>query len=286
MSIEIVHTIAELRGAVAARRAQGARIGFVPTMGALHAGHARLIERAAAETDYAVVSVFVNPIQFNDASDFERYPRNLDADAELAGRAGARLVFAPSTAGMYPRPLVTHVDVDELTSGLCGAFRPGHFRGVATVVAKLLNLVQPDAAYFGEKDYQQLAVIRRMVADLSIPVEIVGVPIVREADGLALSSRNRHLSAAERAVAPELYHALAQLRDEIEAGASHAAELKFAATELLATHGLRVEYLEFVDPETLAPVDEIGAPVVAAAAVWLGATRLIDNVLCTPAPRL
>jgi pantoate--beta-alanine ligase len=280
MSIEIVETVAGLRHEIAARRARGERIGFVATMGALHAGHARLIERAAAENDCAVVSVFVNPIQFNDATDFERYPRTLDADAALAAAAGAQIVFAPSNAEMYPRAPLTHVDVDELSAGLCGAFRPGHFRGVATVVAKLLNIVQPDVAYFGEKDYQQLAVIRRMAADLSIDVEIVGVAIVREADGLAMSSRNRHLAEVERALAPEIYRTLTQLRDEIAAGASSAAELKFAAGEALGVHGLRVEYLEFVDPETLAPIERIAAPVVIAAAVWVGATRLIDNLLC------
>src|SRR5271157_5719801 len=202
MSVEVVHTVAGAREAVARFRAAGKTIGLVPTMGALHAGHGRLIESARDECGAVVVSVFVNPIQFDRQDDYERYPRTLASDTAFAEARGADLVFAPEIAEMYPRRQRAYVDVEVLTEHLCGQFRSGHFRGVATVVAKLLNIVQPDRAYFGEKDAQQLAVIRRMAADLNLPVKIVGVPTVREADGLALSSRNQHLSAEERSVAP------------------------------------------------------------------------------------
>jgi pantoate--beta-alanine ligase len=284
----ILHTIGELRSAMAARRRDGVTIGLVPTMGALHAGHAALIERAAAETACVVVSVFVNPTQFNEPGDYARYPRTLEADAEMCGRMGAALVFAPEGAEMYPRPPRSFVEVEELTAKLCGEFRPGHFRGVATVVLKLINIVQPDAAYFGEKDAQQLAVIRRMVDDLNVPVKIVGVETVRESDGLAMSSRNVHLSKLERMVAPVLYSALLAARARIEQArapiqqndeSDPAAVLREART-MIEVAGMRVEYLEVVDPEKLQPVERATGNELIAAAVWLGATRLIDNVRC------
>ncbi len=271
-----VRSVSELRALLAPRR----NIGFVPTMGALHAGHGSLIERAVRESDCVVVSVFVNPIQFNSSSDFARYPRPLENDLRFCEQAGAHVVFAPEVADMYPQPQKTFVEVEGVTEKLCGEFRPGHFRGVATVVAKLLNIVRPDRAYFGEKDAQQLAVIRRMVRDLNMPVEIVEVPTVREPDGLALSSRNVHLSPAERGAAPVLYRSLRAAAAMIAAGAHDPEAVKARARELLAAEPLvRLEYLEIVDPGEMQPVARIQAPVRIAIAAWLGSTRLIDNIL-------
>ena len=283
MTARIIHSIEELRDALAGVRRSGVSIGLVPTMGALHAGHRRLIEQSARENSCTVVSVYVNPIQFNDANDYQAYPRTLDDDARLCGDAGAEIVFSPSSEEMYPQPQRSFVNVEELTDGLCGAFRPGHFRGVTTVVLKLLNIVQPDAVYFGEKDAQQLAVIRRMVADLNVPVRIVPVPIVREADGLAMSSRNRRLSPAERQVAPAIYQALLQVRSRIAAGASDPAQVTRDAVAELERQGMRVEYLEIVEPDSMRPVERVAGPVLVATAAWLGVTRLIDNIVCTPA---
>jgi pantoate--beta-alanine ligase len=283
MNAQLIHTTAAVREAVARLRGAGKTIGLVPTMGALHAGHGRLIEIARGECGAVAVSVFVNPIQFDRSDDYERYPRTLATDAAFAEARGADLVFAPEIAEMYPRRQRAFVDVEALTAHLCGQFRPGHFRGVATVVAKLLDIVQPDRAYFGEKDAQQLAVIRRMVADLNLPVEIVGVPTVREADGLALSSRNQHLSADERALAPLLYQSLKAAEAAIERGEHDPERAKQAALAMLAcVPSIRVEYFEIVDPEELQPVAEIAAPVLVAAAAWLGATRLIDNLVARP----
>ncbi len=226
----------------------------------------------------------MNPIQFNDAGDCKSYPRTLDDDARVCGEAGAEIVFAPSSEEMYPQPQQAFVEVEGVTQGLCGVFRPGHFRGVATVVLKLFNIVRPDVAYFGEKDAQQLAVIRRMVADLNVPVRIVGVPIVREADGLALSSRNRHLSPSERHIAPTIYQALLHVQARIAEGVADPAQVSGEAVAEMERQGLRVEYLEIVDPDSMQQVDRIEGPVLAATAAWLGSTRLIDNILCEPAP--
>jgi len=252
-------------------------------MGALHAGHARLIERARAECATVVVSIFVNPLLFDRADDLARYPRPLEADLALCEKLGVDIVFAPAPEEIYPeRPDVT-VHVGETAKYLCGAFRPGHFDGVATVVLKLFAIVQPEVAYFGEKDAQQLAIIKRMVADLNVPVRIAPVPTVREGDGLALSSRNQHLNAAERALAPTLFGALCAARDAVAGGTTDAAAVKRgAAATIPADERLRLEYLELVDPRTFQPVQRITGPVVAAGALWVGSTRLIDNVLCTP----
>jgi pantoate--beta-alanine ligase len=282
MSAEVIGSIATLREALARIRRAGGRVGLVPTMGALHAGHARLIEQAVRETDCAVVSIFVNPIQFNDPRDYGQYPRTLVEDAALCGRLGAPIVFAPAGEEMYPRPQQSFVEVQGVTEFLCGQFRPGHFRGVATVVLKLFQIVQPDVAYFGEKDAQQLAVIRRMVSDLNVPLRIVEVATVREHDGLALSSRNRLLSGEERRLAPALYQVLRQAQDRIAAGACDAAAVRREAVAALDERRIRVEYLEIVDPESMQPLERIDAPVRVAAAIWLGVTRLIDNLLCTP----
>ena len=282
MPLRVVETIDEVRASLAARRSSGA-VGLVPTMGALHAGHARLIERARAECATVVVSIFVNPLQFDRADDLTRYPRPLRADLSLCEQLGADVVFAPATEQIYPEPPEVTVHVGETAKYLCGAFRPGHFDGVATVVLKQFTIVQPDIAYFGEKDAQQLAIIRRMVADLNVPVKITPVATVREADGLALSSRNHHLNAAERALAPALFRALTAAKEAVAAGAGDAETVKRgAAATIPADERLRLEYLELVDPRTFQPVERITGPVVAAGALWVGATRLIDNVLCTP----
>lgn len=275
-----IHSIADLR----AWRAQAPRpLGFVPTMGALHAGHGRLVDEACAASASVAVSVFVNPIQFNQSEDYARYPRPLEADLAFCAARGVDVVFAPPLEEMYPQPQVAFVEVGRVADHMEGRFRPGHFRGVATVVLKLFQIVQPDRAYFGEKDAQQLAVIRRMAQDLNLPVEIAGVPTVREPDGLALSSRNRHLSAEERAIAPRLYQALCVAQRCIAAGETGAEAVKHAALDVLAGEPrMRVEYLEIADDAQMQPVECIAGPVRVAAAVWVGQTRLIDNVRCGP----
>ncbi len=278
----IVETIADLRARVAARRAAGP-LGLVPTMGALHEGHASLIRAARAECATVVVTIFVNPIQFDRPEDLERYPRSLDVDARLCESLEVDFIFAPSVAEMYPRPLECKVEVGRLTDHLCGKFRPGHFSGVATVVLKLFEIVQADRSYFGEKDAQQLAVIRRLVSDFNVPTTVVGVPTVREADGLALSSRNQRLDPSERQLAPALYHALQAVKRAIESGVTSASELKRLASDRIPSDArLRLEYFEIVDPVDFQPVDQVTGPVVAAGALWVGTTRLIDNMRCVP----
>lgn len=276
--MELVHTIAEVRRIVRAARAASRCIGLVPTMGALHEGHLSLLAAAHQRGDFLGVSIFVNPTQFGPQEDLAAYPRTLEADVEACRAGGANLVFAPTTEEMYPPDFATTVSVAGLTEGLCGKFRPGHFAGVATVVCKLLNIFRPDHAYFGEKDYQQLAVIRRMARDLDLPVEIVGCPTVREGDGLAMSSRNRYLSGEERAVAPALYRALQAGAEAARTGASGAAAAAVSARNLSSHPEFRVQYVEAVDPDTLEPRGEQGRPMVLAAAVFLGTTRLIDNI--------
>jgi len=280
--VETVERALDLRRTVDAWRSNGS-IGFVPTMGALHQGHERLIEQARHECSRVVVSIFVNPLQFDRADDLERYPRTLDADIDLCGRLGVDLVFVPTVHEMYPTPPACTVDPGPLAVALCGAHRPGHFRGVATVVLKLLHMVGADRAYFGEKDAQQLAIIRRLVADFNLPVAIVGVPTVREADGLAISSRNVHLSPDERRLAPALYRALCEARDQIAAGVVDPSVTKASALKRIPKDpGVRLEYLEIVNPEDMQPVERISGPVCVAGAMWVGATRLIDNVMYTP----
>ena len=282
MAPEIVDTIAALRSRVATRRSAGP-LGLVPTMGALHEGHASLIRQARAECSTVVVSIFVNPIQFDRPEDLERYPRSLDVDVALCASLGVDFVFAPSVAEMYPVPLECRVEVGRLADHLCGKFRPGHFSGVATVVLKLFQIVQQDRAYFGEKDAQQLAVIRRMVSDVNIPTTIIGVPTVREPDGLALSSRNQRLDSRERQLALALVRALQQVKAAIAAGVSGVADLKqLAARQIPPDPSLRLEYFELVDPVDFQPVQRVDGAVVAAGALWVGATRLIDNMRCVP----
>ena len=283
MSVEVVHSVTEVRRIIEPFRAPGQLIGLVPTMGALHAGHARLIDTARVECAHVVTSIFVNPIQFDRGDDYDRYPRTLATDTQFCAARGVDVVFAPSAEEMYPRPQRAFVEVGRVSEHLCGQFRPGHFRGVATVVLKLLNIVRPDRAYFGEKDAQQLAVIRRMVVDLNVPVTIVEVPTVREADGLALSSRNQRLSVEERRIAPLLIQVLRSAQSLIKAGATDAQTIKREASRVFEKHPeVRVEYLEIVDPEAMQPVGEITGPVRIAGAVWIGQTRLIDNLLCAP----
>jgi pantoate--beta-alanine ligase len=276
---ELIAGIAALRELLGVRR-QGKTVGLVPTMGALHSGHLRLLELARAETDVVVASIFVNPTQFNRQDDLSQYPRTLDQDLAVCRAAGVDVVFAPSAAGMYPQAQLAWVDVSALTQHLCGPGRPGHFQGVATVVMKLLQIVQPDRAYFGEKDAQQLVIIQRMVKDLNVPVIVVPVATVREPDGLALSSRNQHLSPSEREKAVVLSQALFTARDLVERGERSAEVIASKVAPIFKN--VRLEYFSLVDPETLLPVEQVEGPVLIAAAVWLGLTRLIDNVKVVP----
>jgi pantoate--beta-alanine ligase len=271
----VVHSVKDVRDALELDN----NIGLVPTMGALHAGHEKLIETARRESGTVVVSIFVNPIQFGPSEDFARYPRTLEQDLEICKRLGVDLVFEPSVREMYPAPQATFVEVSRVSEHLCGKFRPGHFRGVATVVLKLFDIIRPHRAYFGEKDMQQLAVIRRMVADLNVPVAILGVPTVRETDGLALSSRNKYLNPEERKAAPLLYRVLQDAAARIREGERDSAKVRDAAMAVLGQSPLiRPEYFEIVDPEELQPVEKIDGPVRIAAAIWIGTTRLIDNL--------
>ena len=275
----VADTIDLLRLRLDAPRQAGVTIGLVPTMGALHRGHVRLIEKARRECSHVVVSIFVNPLQFDRPDDLSRYPRTIESDLSQCRQAGVDTVFAPAAAEMYPAPPACFVEVGALADHLCGAFRPGHFRGVAMVVLKLLEIVQPHRAYFGEKDAQQLAIIRRMVADFNVPVAIVGVQTVREDDGLALSSRNQHLSADERPRATALYRALQEAAALISSGIRGAEEVvRRARATVPADGGIRLEYLQIVDPESLQPVTEISGRVLIAGAMWVGSTRLIDNI--------
>jgi len=268
-----------LREQIAQWRRDGARIGLIPTMGALHEGHLTLVRRALAAGERAVVSIFVNPTQFGPNEDFSAYPRREAADVATFAAAGGDLVWAPTVEEMYPAGFATHVAVAGLTDGLCGPFRPGHFQGVATVVAKLLLQVQADHAYFGQKDYQQLQVVTRMARDLDIPTGIIGVPTVREADGLALSSRNAYLSAAERLAAAQLPQILRETAAAALAGEAPFAQLLETATARLAAAGFGpIDYVSINDAETLVPVDSLARPARLFVAARLGRTRLIDNI--------
>jgi pantoate--beta-alanine ligase len=285
MSADVARTIARVRAWRDDRRRAGHRVGFVPTMGALHEGHARLIDVARERGDHVIVSIFVNPLQFDRKDDLEKYPRTLEADLEVCNERGVEIVFAPAVEEMYPVEPVCTVRLKRITDRLCGQFRPGHFDGVATVVTKLFEIVQPDEAYFGEKDAQQLAVIRRMVGDLNMPVEIVGVPTVRDADGLALSSRNVRLNPGERSQAIALYLALREAERAIAGGERDARAVERRAAAVVPLDAsLRLEYLEVVDPVDLQRVDRIEGTVLVAGALWVGSTRLIDNLTCSWRP--
>jgi pantoate--beta-alanine ligase len=282
--MQLLRTIDEVRAFVREARRFDRSVGLVPTMGALHAGHLALIARAAEENDEVVVSVFVNPTQFGPDEDFEEYPRDEEADLARAEAAGATAVFAPATEEMYPGAPLTSVFVCELSDPLCGMSRGrGHFRGVATVVLKLLNIVQADNAYFGQKDAQQAIVIDRMVQDLNVPTEVVLCPTVREADGLAMSSRNAYLSAADRQRALCLYRALCRGREMLRGGErARMVLLEAMYEEIQAVEGVDVDYLEIVDPQHLAEVEWIDDTVLLAGAIQIGQTRLIDNLLVDP----
>ena len=276
----IVKTIEEVRAQVKAWRAQGLTVGLVPTMGYLHEGHQSLIARSVAENDRTVVSDFVNPIQFGPTEDLATYPRDIDRDAALCESTGADLIFHPEAEEMYAPDFCTYVDMDHLTKGLCGKTRPIHFRGVCTVVSKLFHIVQPDRAYFGQKDAQQLAVIRRMVRDLNMPLTIVGCPIIREEDGLAKSSRNTYLSAEERKAALCLSRGLNKGKAAVEAGETDAEKVKAIITAEIEAEPLsRIDYVEIVDWNNLEPVSSTEGSILAAVAVYIGKTRLIDNFI-------
>lgn len=281
--MRIVHTIQEIREYVRAQRAQGNTVGFVPTMGYLHEGHLSLVRAAKESCDVAVMSIFVNPLQFGPNEDFERYPRDLDRDAKLAESAGIDVIFAPSVEEMYPLgngKVLTHVDVEQVTTRLCGASRPGHFRGVSTVVSKLFNIVLPDKAFFGLKDAQQVAVLQTMADDLNIPTEIVPCPIVREADGLAMSSRNVYLTDEERVQALVLSRSLELAKQLVAAGERDGTKLEQAVKNLIREQPLAdIDYVEILNFRDLSPIAKIEAPALLALAVRFGKTRLIDNTV-------
>ncbi|MHC1683784.1 MAG: pantoate--beta-alanine ligase [Clostridiaceae bacterium] len=277
--MEVVKTISEVRAKVKEWRRDGLTVGFVPTMGYLHQGHGSLIKRAVEENDKVVVSIFVNPIQFGPKEDLATYPRDLERDSKVSENAGASLIFHPEVDEMYEKDLSTYVNVDgSITESLCGEKRPGHFRGVATVVTKLFNIVKPDRAYFGEKDAQQLAVIKRMVRDLSIDVEVIGCPIIREEDGLAMSSRNKYLSEEERSAALVLSKGLRKCEEALKSGERNVAVLKgIILDEINTTELSKIDYIEIVDSEALTKVEEVSKSILIALAVFIGKTRLIDN---------
>ena len=277
--MQTVHTVSQVREYVRGWHQKGLSVGFVPTMGNLHDGHISLIKEARARCDVVVVSIFVNPTQFGPNEDFDRYPRTLDADAAALVDAGTDLLFAPSVEEMYPLGQnQTWVDVDGLGDYLCGASRAGHFRGVTTVVSKLFNIVQPDVAVFGEKDFQQLAILRRMSEELLFPIKIVGASTSRESDGLARSSRNGFLSESERTLAPQLYQTLQQLKADIEAGEQDYQGLQSRYRDSLEQAGFQVDYLTVANARSLAPASADDTDLVVAVAAKLGNTRLIDNV--------
>ena len=286
MALVVATSIAGARKAMEGARQGGSSRGLVPTMGALHQGHRKLIQVARRECDWLAVSIFVNPAQFGPEEDFDTYPRDLDSDLAMCRELGVDLVFQPGRDEVYPATHRTFVEVETVTSHLCGRFRPGHFRGVATIVLKLLNILEPDRAYFGEKDAQQTMVVRQLAKDLNLPVNVRQVPTVRDTDGLAISSRNRHLGSQERKAATALFRTLRQIRTMVLQGARDAGQIRRSGLRLLSREPLvQVEYLDLVDPETMQPVSEVHGPVRAAAAIRVGGVRLIDNLLCEDGDR-
>jgi pantoate--beta-alanine ligase len=278
--MRVCHSIDELRAASRTGRREGKSLGLVPTMGALHEGHLSLVRAAKAQCDLVVVSIFVNPLQFGPDEDLAKYPRNFDRDRDLLAKEGADFIFAPSVEEMYPPGAVTYVTVEGLSDKLCGGSRPGHFRGVTTVVSELFNIVEPGRAFFGQKDAAQSIIIRRMVRDLNIPVRVVVCPIVREPDGLAMSSRNAYLDAGQRKSALVLYRSLTAVQERFDQGERKAHVLVDAGKQTLAHEPLvRLDYFEIVDPETLDPVDDLSRGGLVAVAAFLGNVRLIDNIV-------
>jgi pantoate--beta-alanine ligase len=281
--LKIYTSIDEIRAASRAVRRAGQRLGFVPTMGALHEGHLSLVRAARARSDVVAASIFVNPTQFGPNEDLAKYPRSFERDCEMLEREGVEFVFAPLVEEMYPAGAATWVMVEELSGKLDGRSRPGHFRGVTTVVSKLFHIVEPEKAYFGQKDAAQVAIIRRMVRDLNLPVEIVVCPIVREADGLAMSSRNAYLSPQERKSALVLHRSLEGVQQLVEAGERDAARLLAAGREeFVLESSVRLDYFEVVDPQTLDPIADVSRGALVAVAAYVGATRLIDNAVFGP----
>src|SRR5208283_1390722 len=278
--MRICNTIEDMRAACRGVRSGGKRLGFVATMGALHEGNLSLVRAGRAECDVVVASIFVNPTQFGPTEDLAKYPRTFDRDRQLLEKEGVELLFAPSVEEMYPAGAVTWVTVEGLSEKLDGRSRPGHFRGVTTVVAKLFHVIEPDAAFFGQKDAAQVAIIRRMVRDLNFPVEIVACPIVREPDGLAMSSRNAYLDSQQRKEALVLHRSLMRVKKMWEGGQHSAEKLLAAGREELGTeNSVRLDYFEIADPESLDPVGNVGKGALVAVAAFVGATRLIDNIL-------
>jgi pantoate--beta-alanine ligase len=278
--MKIFKTIHLMQQASRSARLGGLRVGFVPTMGALHDGHVSLVRAAKAQCDVVAVSIFVNPLQFGPSEDLAKYPRPFERDREMLEKESVDFLFAPAVDEMYPERAITYVTVEAMSERLCGRSRPGHFRGVTTVVAKLFHIVEPDFAFFGQKDAAQAAIIRRMVRDLNFPVEIVACPIVREPDGLAMSSRNVYLSREERNSALVLYRSLAEVQTCFERGERSTAALVEAGKHILAGKAnVRLDYLEIVNPDTLEPISEIKRSALVAVAAFLGTTRLIDNVV-------
>ena len=275
-----VKSVRELRAAIAQARAEGKQIAFVPTMGNLHAGHAALVEKAAQRADFVVASIFVNPLQFGPSEDLDKYPRTLLADQKKLVEAGCQLLFTPDVEEIYPHGMQgqTRVSVPGVSEGLCGASLPGHFEGVATVVCKLFNMVQPDLAIFGQKDFQQLAVIRTLVRDLNMPIQIIGEPTVRAEDGLALSSRNGYLNAEQREAAPVLYRSLQEMAAAIRAGERDYAKLVTTAQQQHSAAGFRRDYLEVREANSLRPATADDRQLVILVAAFIGSTRLIDNL--------
>jgi pantoate--beta-alanine ligase len=284
--MRICNTIEDMRAACRAARRGGKRLGFVPTMGALHEGHLALVRAARSSCDVVAVSIFVNPTQFGPSEDLAKYPRSFEQDRDLLASEGVGLLFAPSVEEMYPAGGVTWITVEELSDKLDGRSRPGHFRGVTTVVAKLFHVVEPDVAFFGQKDAAQLAIIRRMVRDLNFPVKIVACPITREADGLAMSSRNAYLDPQQRKQALVLQRTLLLVKKAWEAGEHDAAKLVAAGREEFAEEkSVRLDYLEIIDPDSLDPVEHVGDGALVAVAAVVGSTRLIDNILLSESGR-
>jgi len=283
--MRICNTVEDMRAACRAARRGGKRLGFVPTMGALHEGHLSLVQAARASCDAVAASIFVNPAQFGPNEDLTKYPRSYDGDRELLESEGVALLFAPSVEEMYPAGAASWVTVEGLSSKLDGRSRPGHFRGVTTVVAKLFHIVEPDAAFFGQKDAAQVAIVRRMVRDLNFPMEIVACPIVREADGLAMSSRNAYLDPQQRKQAILLHRSLMRVKKSWEAGVCDAAKLLATGREEFAGEkSVRLDYLEIVDPDSLDPVESVAGGALVAVAAFVGPTRLIDNILLPGSP--
>jgi pantoate--beta-alanine ligase len=281
--MQLVHSIAETRAALRKLRAPNRTVGLVPTMGALHTGHISLVRAARAQSDVVVATIFVNPTQFAPNEDFSKYPRTFEEDCRLLEREGVDLLFAPAAEEMYPPGASTFVEVGGISDRLDGVSRPGHFRGVATIVAKLFHIVSPDRAFFGQKDAAQVAVLRSMVRDLNFPLEIVACPTVREPEGLALSSRNRYLSPAERQMALTLRRTLTEIEMRATQGEERSSGLIETGLEVLSrAPEVRLDYLKIVDPDTLEDVDEIRNGALVAIAAWVGATRLIDNIVLKP----